>query len=49
MFATFVCDLYQRMLNQERIKENTLNKTSSGRPWASMRAYFAPPPARQAE
>jgi hypothetical protein len=38
MFATFICDLYQRLLNQERIKENELSKTSSGQPWASLRA-----------
>jgi hypothetical protein len=49
IFATFIYDLYQRLLNQERLKEVSVNSMPSGQPYASLLAYFAPAPVRQAE
>jgi hypothetical protein len=47
IFATFICDLYQQLSNQDRLKEEVVSSIPSGRPHASLRAYFTHPSARQ--
>ncbi|MDR1397342.1 MAG: hypothetical protein LBJ14_06390 [Desulfarculales bacterium] len=47
IFATFICDLYQQMSNQDRLKEAPVSSIPSGQPHASLRAYFTHPSTRQ--
>ena len=46
MFASIISDLYQMLLNQNRIKEVPVTNMPSGHSYSNLRAYFAHPQSR---